>query len=83
MARIGGPCYALMPPVVQETRALLPVIDAAIVAPYADGTLLVVGQAQVREQDLKSVLRQLALRQIDLVGVVVNQTSRRKYYSYY
>jgi capsular exopolysaccharide synthesis family protein len=64
-----------------DTPALLPVIDAAIVVPQVDGTLLVVGQAQVKREDLQSACRQLRRCQAELLGVVMNRTGWNKRYS--
>ena len=69
--------------VLLDTPALLPVIDAAVIAPGVDGTLLIVERDRVRRGDLETVLRQLSLSQANLIGVAVNRTKRSKRYDYY
>jgi len=69
--------------VLLDAPALLPVIDAAVIAPGVDGTLLVVERDRVRWGDLQTVLRQLTLSRANLIGVAVNRTKRSKRYNYY
>ncbi len=69
--------------VVLDTPALVPVIDAAVIAPGVDGTLLVMKRGRVRRGDLETVLRQLTLSRANLIGVAVNRTKRSKRYDYY
>jgi capsular exopolysaccharide synthesis family protein len=70
--------------VLLDTPALLPAIDAAVIAPQVDGTLLVVGCDQIRKQDLQAVRRQLRHSQAKLIGAVVNRTKwNRRYNGYY
>lgn len=69
--------------VLLDTPALLPVIDAAMIAPHVDGTLLVVKHARVRQENLQAVLRQLTFSQARIIGVAVNRTRRSKRYDYY
>jgi len=69
--------------VLLDTPALAPVIDAAVIAPGVDGTLLVVRRNRVRRGELEAVLRQLTLSRANLVGVAVNRTKRSKRYDYY
>jgi capsular exopolysaccharide synthesis family protein len=64
-----------------DTPPLLPVVDAAAIAPSVDGALLVIKHAQVRREELQDVLRQLAFSHINLVGVVVNRAGDRRRYS--
>jgi len=60
--------------VLLDTPALLPVIDAAAIAPSVDGTLLVVQRARVRREDLQAVLKQLTFSRAGVVGIAVNRT---------
>ncbi len=69
--------------VLLDTPALLPVIDAAVIAPQVDGTLLVVGRDQIRKEDLQAVRQQLMHSQAKLIGAVVNRTKWDKRYSRY
>jgi len=69
--------------VLLDAPALLPVIDAAVIAPSVDGTLLVVECDRVRWGDLQTVLRQLTLSRANLIGVAVNRTKQSKRYNYY
>lgn len=69
-----------------DTPALLSVTDAAVLAPMADGILLVVGCAQATENDLRTTYRQLADVKAKVAGVVMNRVRRdgsRYYYDYY
>ncbi len=69
--------------VLLDTPALLPVIDAAVIAPSVDGTLLVARHARLRRGDLQAALEQLALSRAGLVGVAVNRTKSSRRYGYY
>jgi capsular exopolysaccharide synthesis family protein len=68
--------------VLLDTPALLPVIDAAVLAPIADGVVLVVELAQARQEAVRTACRQLASVKARPVGVVVNRAgqSHRHYY---
>jgi capsular exopolysaccharide synthesis family protein len=70
--------------VILDTPPLLPVIDAAVIAPQVDGTLLIVGRDQIRKEDLQAVRRQLIHSQAKLIGAVVNRTKwDRRHSGYY
>jgi len=69
--------------VLLDTPALLPVVDAAVLAPGVDGTLLVVERARVRREDLQAALEQLTLSRASLAGVAVNRTKSTRRYGYY
>ncbi len=70
--------------VLLDSPALLPVIDAAVIAREVDGTLLVVGHNQIRKEDLQAVRQQLMHSQARIVGAVVNRTEwNRRYNGYY
>lgn len=69
--------------VLLDTPALLPVVDAAIIASQVDGVLLVVGKNQIRKEDLQAVRRQLRHSQAKLIGAVVNRTKWDRRYSRY
>ncbi len=66
-----------------DTPAFLPVVDAAIIIPHIDAILLVVRRAQVKQESLQAVCRQLKHYQANLTGVVVNRTGWNKRYSSY
>jgi succinoglycan biosynthesis transport protein ExoP len=69
-----------------DTPALLAVADAAVLAPMADGVLLVVGRAQVGKGEVRTTCRELANAGARSVGVVVNrvrQDHSHRYHKYY
>jgi polysaccharide biosynthesis transport protein len=70
--------------VLLDTPALLAVADAGVLAQLADGVVLVVGRALVREEALRTTREQLANLKARLVGVVVNHAERGNgnYYRY-
>jgi succinoglycan biosynthesis transport protein ExoP len=72
--------------VLVDTPALLPVTDAAVVAPMADGVLLVVECAHAGREDVQSACRELTDIGATLIGLVVNRadvTPGHRYYEYY
>lgn len=60
------------------------VIDAAVVAPYCDGTILVMGDRNVRRTQMQGVVEQLEKSGSKILGVVRNNTKKsdRSYYYY-
>jgi len=66
--------------VLMDTPAILPVVDAAVLAPAADGVLLVVKQAQTRREAVRAALNQLTEVNARPLGIVVNGTKRAKPY---
>ncbi|MCP4542717.1 MAG: polysaccharide biosynthesis tyrosine autokinase [Chloroflexi bacterium] len=69
--------------VLLDTSALLAVIDAAVIVPTADHVLLVVGQAQIRQEDLEAVCRQLTLSRAKSISLAVNKSGPDSRYGYY
>jgi tyrosine-protein kinase len=70
--------------VLLDTPALLAVTDAAVLAPAADGVLLVVRQAQGRREAVLATREQLANVRARVVGVVVNGAEQGPaYYDYH
>ena len=69
-----------------DTPSFLAVTDAAVLAPVADGVLLVVGRAQIRREALRAARLQLADAKASLLGVVVNRMPQdlgNRYYDHY
>ena len=72
--------------VLVDAPALLPVTDAAVIAPMVDGVLLVVDCAQSGREAVRSACRELTGVGARLVGLVVNrvhQSPGQRYYDYY
>ena len=69
--------------VLLDTPALLPVADAAVLAPAVDGVMLVVGRAQARKQDVQAACQQLADVKARVVGLVVNRSQQNGSHRYY
>jgi len=69
--------------VLLDTPALLPVTDAAVLAPIVDGVVLVVGRTQARQEAVRAALRQLSNVKARLVGVIVNRAEQNDGYHYY
>lgn len=66
-----------------DSPALLAVADAAVIASLVDGVILVVGQAQTRQEAIRAVQSQLATVKAQVIGVIVNRTQANKSYYYY
>lgn len=66
--------------VLVDTPAILPVIDAAVLAPSADGVLLIVRQEQTHREAVQAALDQLAEAKARPLGIVINGTSKTKSY---
>jgi predicted flap endonuclease-1-like 5' DNA nuclease len=69
--------------VLLDTPAITAVSDAAVLAPSADGVLLVVDRAKAREDAVQAACKQLADVKARLVGTVVNRTRQNGSCSYY
>ncbi len=61
-----------------DTPPLGQVIDAAVIAPCCDGTVLVLGDGNVRRTQAVDVVEQLKKTGCRLLGVVRNQTKKSK-----
>lgn len=59
--------------IVIDAPPLLPVTDAAVLAQYVGGVVLVVGSQKVKRQDLEKALRTLDLVKAKVLGVVLNR----------
>lgn len=62
--------------VVIDTPPVLPVTDAAVLAQYVDGVLLIVRAGSTRRADVQSATAQLAIAQAPVLGVVLNDVTR-------
>lgn len=71
--------------VIIDTAPLGAVIDAAILAPKCDGTLLIIEDNSTSGRQAQKVVKQLELANANILGVVLNKTSieHKKYYYYY
>lgn len=58
--------------IVIDAPPLLPVTDAAVLAQYVGGVLLVVGSQKVKRQDLEKALQTLDLVKANVLGVILN-----------
>jgi polysaccharide biosynthesis transport protein len=59
-----------------DTPALLAVSDGAVLAPMADGVILVVGQAQAHQETVRTARKRLASVGAKVMGVVVNRVNQ-------
>lgn len=68
-----------------DTPPLGSVIDAAVIAPQADGAILVVQQGKVSGRFIKTVKKQLENSGVKILGVVLNKVEVKKqgYYKKY
>ncbi len=69
--------------VIIDTPPLGVVIDAAVVAPYCDGTILVMGDKNVRRSQMQGVVDQLEKGGSKILGVVRNNTKKTEHSYYY
>ena len=69
--------------VLLDTPALLPVADAAVLAPAVDGVVLVAGRAQARKDDVQAACQQLADVKARVVGLVMNRSQQNGSHRYY
>lgn len=65
-----------------DTPPLGQVIDAAVIAPNCDGSILVIGDSKVRRKDVYSVVEQINKSGCKLIGAVRNNAKENngKYY---
>ena len=68
-----------------DTPPLLPASDALLMAPHADGVVLIVKAGQIDRNMICNVVEQLRLAKADILGVVLNHVDIQKegYYKYY
>lgn len=69
--------------VIVDTPPLGLVIDAAVVAPNCDGTILVIGNTTVRYRQAQNVVAQLEKSGSKVLGVVRNNTKKKNGVYYY
>lgn len=69
--------------VIVDTPPLGRVIDAAVVAPNCDGTILVIGNSTVRYRQAQDVVAQLEKSGSKILGVVRNNTNKKDGGYYY
>jgi len=71
--------------VLLDSPPLLPTSDALLLAPDADGVILMVKAGQVTRELVQKAVDQLQHAQANLIGVVLNDvdTKREGYYKYY
>lgn len=69
--------------VLLDTPALLPVIDAAVLAPMVDGVVMIIRRAQTRQEAVQAAQQQLNTVKAVPVGIVVNQAQHDNRYDYY
>ena len=69
--------------VLLDTPALLAVTDALVLAPAADGVVLVVGRTQARREAVRAACQQLANVKARPIGVVVNRAEKNGSSHYY
>jgi succinoglycan biosynthesis transport protein ExoP len=60
-----------------DTPPVLPVSDARLIAPHADGVLLLVTAGSQRPATLQSAVEKLGLVDASLLGVILNRTGER------
>jgi len=68
-----------------DSPPILPASDALIIAPHADGILLVTKAGKTNRQFVKKAVEQIQMAKANLLGVVLNQFDfkRERYYKYY
>ena len=69
--------------VIVDTPPLGRVIDAAVVAPNCDGTILVIGNSTVRYRQAQDVVAQLKKSGSKILGVVRNNSRKKDSGQYY
>jgi succinoglycan biosynthesis transport protein ExoP len=69
--------------VLLDTSPLLPVTDAAILAPVVDGVMFVVACGQSRKTAVQAALQQLTKIKVRALAIVVNRTEMDSSYEYY
>ena len=68
-----------------DSPPVIPASDALLIAPQADGVLLLVKPGQVNRNMISNVVEQMRSAQANIVGVILNQVDMQKegYYKYY
>ncbi len=68
-----------------DTPPVMPATDATILAPLADGVVVVVRSGMLNRDIIQKSIEQLKMARANLVGVVLNRVDMRKdgYYRYY
>jgi Mrp family chromosome partitioning ATPase len=61
---------------------VLPVTDAALLSKDADGTLMVVASGQTKRIDLRRATEKLAQVNANVIGALLNETTRQTGYGY-
>lgn len=69
--------------VLLDTPALAAVIDAAVLAPLADRVLWVIARTHAQRDALRTAQEQLALVNVEDIGVVINYVEQPKAYTKY
>jgi capsular exopolysaccharide synthesis family protein len=71
--------------IVLDTPPVIPASDALILAPSADGVLLVARAGKTNRVFIKKAIEQIKMAKANLLGVVLNQIdfTRERYYKYY
>ena len=69
--------------VLLDTSPLLPVTDAAILAPVVDGVMFVVACGQSRKTEVRAALQQLTKIKVRALAIVVNRTEMDSSFEYY
>jgi capsular exopolysaccharide synthesis family protein len=71
--------------VIIDTPPLLPVTDAAVIAPGTDGVVLVVRAGRTKREELRAAVKSLDTVGGSILGVIVNMTTKGKHdrYRYY
>ena len=69
--------------VIMDTPSILEVTDAAVLAPHADGVILVVRQSSSRRESVEAACKQLDDVKARTIGVVINRAERNSSYYYY
>jgi len=68
-----------------DSPPMLPISDALILAPYADGVILIIKEGLMNRNMVRKVVDQLRMARANLIGTVLNEvnTKRNGYYKYY
>lgn len=69
--------------VIVDTPPLGKVIDAAVIAPICDGTVLILGSSRIKVKEARDVVEQLKRTGTRILGVVTNNVKRKKKGYYY
>jgi len=69
--------------VLWDSPPLLAAADAALLAPMADGVVLIVERAQTQREAVQAACQQLVDVKAKLFGIIVNRAERDSRYNYY